>query len=381
MNRVFFLVSVFVVPFFIEGEIWELSPDKINEWQFLDAEGKVFPWYTKSFLDELVTWDISDWEILEMGSGYSTAWLATHCKNLVSVENDVQWAEAVQKDLKHQKIKNVQFKVRDDALTREVNGVMSSHFVEAMDEDDKLYDCIVVDGADVTCRNQCVYKALNHIKLGGVIILDNANQATCGIDSTPAFQLLSGYKHYSFKQPNHPDWRTDYWVIEKNTCSSMELEGEAAPLIIATLHTTGPILELGSNSLITPLLHGLCSKDRRFVVTSDSNLSRLDSFKNLKSSWHHFQYVPTSDIHWSKNPDMGLWNSVGKQLYWGVVYLDCHSIDQDAVNIQSFKDKADLIVIHNSQEKGAFKDIEKEFEYFYHFNCDGIQTTLLSDQL
>jgi hypothetical protein len=49
-----------------------LSPLHINEWQFLDAHGMVFPWYTKLFLDILATWDIKDWDVFEWGGGYST---------------------------------------------------------------------------------------------------------------------------------------------------------------------------------------------------------------------------------------------------------------------------------------------------------------------
>lgn len=189
-----------------------LSPKNINEWQFLDKNGMVLPWYTKPFLDILVTWNTKNWDVFEWGGGYSTVWWAAHAKSIVTVDNNLEWMSAVQKYLNQLNLTNVTIKNRELAKNADIGeGGELSTYVMAIDEDQKLYDCIIIDGWH---RNTCATKVLNHLKPNGILILDNANQASCDLNSLPTFELLKKYKHYSFLQPGHKDWRTDYWIIE-----------------------------------------------------------------------------------------------------------------------------------------------------------------------
>jgi predicted O-methyltransferase YrrM len=89
----------------------------------------------------------------------------------------------------------------------------NSQYVLAIEEDDKQYDCIIIDGVH---RNTCARHILSHIKPGGIIIVDNADQNSIGINSKYIFKLLNKYQHYSYLQPDsiYPDWRTDYWIIQ-----------------------------------------------------------------------------------------------------------------------------------------------------------------------
>lgn len=191
-------------------------PQSINEWQFVDKRsGLVFPWFTKPMLDTLVTWDVKDWEVFEWGAGYSTIWFSFNCKNVVSADTNKLWTNTLANELDSMGQKNVILKIRD---TNELNasigdGGENSDFVNSIDENDKLYDCIVIDGA--YHRNACAVVALNHIKDNGIIILDNANQASIHLNSIPTFELLKNYEHYSYLQPGHQDWRTDFWIIRK----------------------------------------------------------------------------------------------------------------------------------------------------------------------
>lgn len=189
-----------------------LSPDKRNEWQWVDDKGMVYPWFTKPFLDILKNWDLHDWDIFEWGTGYSTIWFAHRCKSITSVDDKKSWIDAVNGDLIKWNLKNVTLKLRvpgsgDIGTCSDTN----SPYVLAIDEDNRKYDCIIIDGD--FCRNSCAKNILNHIKPDGIIILDNANQASVGLDSTPTFDILKKYPHFSYKQPNHRDWRTDYWII------------------------------------------------------------------------------------------------------------------------------------------------------------------------
>lgn len=187
--------------------------------QYCDDDGTILPWYTKPFLEVLTTWDIKEWDIFEWGSGYSTVWYALHCKSITSVENNQKWAHAMQENIQQLGLANATIKLRKTGYSiGEMiflsEGGQTSEYVLAINENDAQYDCIIIDGMH---RNTCAQHILAHLKPGGIIIVDNANQKSIGIDSTATFRLLDGLKHYSYLQPDcamYPDWRTDYWIYE-----------------------------------------------------------------------------------------------------------------------------------------------------------------------
>ncbi len=186
----------------------------INIWQYVDdSNGLIFPNYTRPFLEILRTWEMEDWDIFEWGSGHSTIWFGSRCKSLVSVDHSAQQLQAVQSQLDDLNAMNVTLKLRSPSAPYEIDhGGEASSLVKAIDEDDRFYDCIIINGS--FHRNACAVYALKHIKKYGVIILNNANQASAGINSWPTFKLLNEYEHYSIWQPGHPDWRTDYWLMQ-----------------------------------------------------------------------------------------------------------------------------------------------------------------------
>jgi hypothetical protein len=74
---------------------------------------------------------------------------------------------------------------------------------------------------------------------------------------------------------------------------------------IAT-NTTGPIIEFGCGNGSTDLLHEICEKDQRVLISVDDNLEWLNKYKEKyknNSEWHKFYFVPgkkdeTSPDHW-----------------------------------------------------------------------------------
>lgn len=212
-----------------KAEVNFLSPAHKHSSQHVDnSNNLVFPWFTKSFLDVLKTWDIKNWDIFEWGSGFSTVWFSDKCKSIVSIEDDAFWAKEVQNHIKKFNLKNATLKVRKNNPKANLNdGGQNSPYVNSIDEDNKVYDCIIIDG---NCRNDCVKKVLNHIKPNGIIILDNSNHSAIGIDSTPFFHFLQKwtYEHHSYGLDNATldttnsffwvdyTWRTDYWVVRKD---------------------------------------------------------------------------------------------------------------------------------------------------------------------
>ena len=156
-----FLLAVFT---FFSSIAFAKLPEA-NEWQFVDQDsGQVFPWYARPFLDELVTWDIKDWNVFEWGSGYSTLWFASHCHSVVSVDTSREWVRILQQELDSDLKSKVILKYRPGGPQIQIGGG-DSLFVNS---DDAVYDCIIIDGA---ChRNTCAEHVLKHLKPDGILI-------------------------------------------------------------------------------------------------------------------------------------------------------------------------------------------------------------------
>jgi hypothetical protein len=85
-------------------------------------------------------------------------------------------------------------------------------------------------------------------------------------------------------------------------------------LYTMAMKTSGPIIEFGCGDSSTDLLHEICKKDNRILISIDDNLEWLNKFKGKyigdgyepdNSGWHKFYYVPgkKDDLnpdHWIK---------------------------------------------------------------------------------
>ena len=212
------------------SDIQGLSLYQANMWQSKDVDGTTLPYFSQTFLQELQKWDVKDWSVFIWGAGdcpteSTLFWFARKCKKVTYVDWYDRWIGELNNFIDRQlhMVNKVLFKCRaieriekNDPLLGKVNVNifsnfgMNSSYVNAVAEDGEKYDCVIVDGYH---RNSCISKAITHIKPGGVIILNNANQQTLGINSTQAYQLLAKYPHKSCLHPGHLDWRTDYWII------------------------------------------------------------------------------------------------------------------------------------------------------------------------
>jgi len=160
----------------------------MNDWQHLDhTNGLIFPWYTEAFLHVLRTWNISDWVVGEFGAGASTLWWRDKVKELISVDNNPDWA------------------AKSGAILAETE----EEYLKALG-DEACYDCIIIDGE---WRNACGPVAMKVIKRGGIVILDNSDRD----DYSKIHNLFKYNERHSYPQQNHPEWRTCYWVVIKKT--------------------------------------------------------------------------------------------------------------------------------------------------------------------
>jgi hypothetical protein len=148
-------------------------------------------------IDRLVSLDLAWWpfkvmkfieknfskkhvSVFEWGSGASTIWMAKRGYQVISVEHDERWAQAVK--LKSEEL-NVAFisTVKVPRLTTsphvrsQKKGYEGLDFQEYVAEIHKhgLFDLIVIDGR---ARVDCLIAARSHLKKEGIILFDNSNR-------------------------------------------------------------------------------------------------------------------------------------------------------------------------------------------------------------
>ena len=134
-------------------------------------------------------------------------------------------------------------------------------------------------------------------------------------------------------------------------------------------HTDGPVLELGSGLYSTPVLHAMCQG--RELVTTDSNAAWLDRLRYMESDTHRFVHVED----WERLPLL--------DRDWSVALVDQSPGRSRARTIARLKDRAEFIVVHDSQahEYYGFEPLLSSFRFRADFFEPGIKvrTTVVGD--
>jgi len=128
---------------------------------YFEKKNPNLPWLTPesiSIIDNLIK--KSD-KMIEFGSGRSTEWFSQRVNELTSLETNKIWYEKVRLDVK--KYINTNLKFLDSEI--EFRNLINSF-------DDYSIDIVLIDGA---FRDLCANLMINKMKLGGVMIIDNAN--------------------------------------------------------------------------------------------------------------------------------------------------------------------------------------------------------------
>lgn len=172
--------------------------DKCEGWQLRDpATGLVFPWYTKSFLDELVKWDLSDKTVFEYGAGASTIWWAMKVHRLFAVESSDLFCRAID-----------QKKIANLKVWHEPNPSTYPH-AAFWPQLNFQFDIIIIDGIE---RDACVIPALQSLRHGGKLIIDNYDQPSVWVPEERTREILEAMPHKIYKQEGHPDWQTAIFI-------------------------------------------------------------------------------------------------------------------------------------------------------------------------
>jgi|SRR6185312_521825 len=114
---------------------------------------------------------------LEWGSGRSTQWFAQRLGRLVVVEHDGAWYEQVRRQLREAGIGNVDYRLipldhPPQEPTRPVYDPIPRYVALADEFPDAYFDFVEVDGH---YRQACVRAALDKVKPGGLLLVDDTN--------------------------------------------------------------------------------------------------------------------------------------------------------------------------------------------------------------
>ncbi len=126
-----------------------------------DSEGNPVPWYTLPAIEYLSQLDWSSSHVFEFGCGNSTLWWSKRAASVTSVEDNEAWHSRVGMMVG-----------QNCSLHLETNPEDYANYISTFDG----FDVIVVDGIfENGARMRCAEKAIERLRPGGLIILDNSD--------------------------------------------------------------------------------------------------------------------------------------------------------------------------------------------------------------
>lgn len=141
------------------------------------------PWLVAGAISLLETWLRKDDVVVEFGSGRSTLWLAARVARVISVEHDPGWHARVTAQLEAAEVSNVEYhhaaiasgdrpELQEEAYLRPATEALAGSV-----------DMVLVDGI---LRDAAAVWALEHVRRGGIVVIDNVNRFLPRATRSPA---------------------------------------------------------------------------------------------------------------------------------------------------------------------------------------------------
>jgi predicted O-methyltransferase YrrM len=144
------------------------------------------PWIVPASIGWLRRRIRSDWSVLELGSGRSTAWFAQRAGRVVSFEDNEFWAGQTRDRLRGLGLDNVELRVGPvEGLAEEIPGLPDASF-----------DLVVIDflEAPAVTRIDVLKQAMKKVAPHGLLLLDDSDRP----GYREAYELLSGWRERRF---------------------------------------------------------------------------------------------------------------------------------------------------------------------------------------
>jgi len=184
-----------------------LDKNNLVQWQLHSPNGHVYPWWVRTLLEEIEHWDLADKKVLEYGGGWSSIWLASKCKEVITIETNEQWIKDIQEYAVANGITNLTLIHRQ---TNEGDQSKVDYYTEI--PEGYVPDIVCIDGV---LRHECLLKALT-LPRPITIIHDNYQQD--GFVCPSSEEVMKPYQIHNFIEEAHTDnhgrkWATAYWNI------------------------------------------------------------------------------------------------------------------------------------------------------------------------
>lgn len=136
--------------------------------------------------------------------------------------------------------------------------------------------------------------------------------------------------------------------------------------------TTGDVLELGAGIFSTPVLHWLCKRAKRRLVSMDNDPRFYAWAEGFRSPLHELVYVDD-------------WAEADIEQPWGVALVDHSPSDRRIEEIKRLQQLATVLVVHDTNGRWNkayhYDKIWDLFTYKYTFTQVEPSTSLLSNIL
>jgi len=144
-------------------------------------------------------------------------------------------------------------------------------------------------------------------------------------------------------------------------------------LLEAMARTNGDVLELGAGVFSTPLLHWLCQRQKRNLLTIENDRSWYGFVKRYLRTDHH------QILHVANWDDADQY--IDKE--WDVVLIDHSPSERRIEEIKKLANKAKYLVVHDSDpwkdHQYHYSTIYPLFKYRFNFDQADHQTAVLSN--
>jgi hypothetical protein len=161
-------------------------------------------------------------EGIEWGSGLSTCWFARRVGRLIAVETDTGWYDDISRRLAEGGLGTVDYRLLPEESGPDLPRDWEALFNELRE---KRYDFAVVDGA---YRDHCALCAVEVVRPGGLIVVDNVNRylpsrSQCPRSIPPAGQPTSPL--WAAFAESVREWRC-VWTSQGITDTAIWISGE-----------------------------------------------------------------------------------------------------------------------------------------------------------
>jgi predicted O-methyltransferase YrrM len=147
--------------------------DRITVRRAFKRQTEIAPWITADALQILEGLLQPDDVGVEFGSGGSTTWFAARVGHLHSVEANPRWHADVESRIADGRVQNVSYHLAAGIASDHGTPQARDSYVNfAPDLEPESQDFVFIDGE---YRDECALRALDLVRPGGAIILDNAN--------------------------------------------------------------------------------------------------------------------------------------------------------------------------------------------------------------